>query len=313
MAYERNLVLVHTARFQARSDFEAIQRPLTDRAPDIEVFIVDNLALNSVTRRHAERRPVLVFSPVPLGRFRPRRGVVRAGELIPKVTQIARLKAAGLSVPATVVMAPGIRLDANAWGPFVVVKPDTGSGGKGVRLRRTEDVSDEAQTAVPGGHCLLAQQFIYTGAIPTSHRVLTVFGRVVYSAVSRMVTAQPIDLASEEAVDAPIASNLEETVARSAAGEAGYELNFDGDVIALARDAARAFPAIPVLGIDIVREHETGKLFVLEVNPGGLTWHISSDYGRGLQRKYALDLAAQFGALDVIADALIEATRREAA
>ena len=51
---------------------------------------------------------------------------------------------------------------------------------------------------------------------------------------------------------------------------------------------------------------------MLEVNASGLTWHISSNYGIGLQRKYGVDLNSQFGALDIIADALVDITRREA-
>jgi hypothetical protein len=75
---------------------------------------------------------------------------------------------------------------------------------------------------------------------------------------------------------------------------------------------AAAFPEIPSLGIDIIREEETRWLYCLEVNASGFTWHISSAYGLGLQRRHNVDLPGQFGALDVIADALIEATRREA-
>ena len=44
----------------------------------------------------------------------------------------------------------------------------------------------------------------------------------------------------------------------------------------LARRAHRAFPTIPVLGIDMVRDIETGRLYVIEVNAGGFTWHVSS-------------------------------------
>ena len=76
---DRNLVLVHTPRLQARSDFETIRLKLTERAPDIEVIIVENGQRHSVTRRQASRRPTLVFSPVALREFRPLRGKIYAG------------------------------------------------------------------------------------------------------------------------------------------------------------------------------------------------------------------------------------------
>jgi hypothetical protein len=39
---------------------------------------------------------------------------------------------------------------------------------------------------------------------------------------------------------------------------------------------AGAFPRIPILGCDIIREAPTGRLFAIEVNAGGNVWHISS-------------------------------------
>ena len=53
---ERNLVLVQTPNLQARSDFETVKAKLADWAPDIEVFIVNNDARQSVTRRQAAGR-----------------------------------------------------------------------------------------------------------------------------------------------------------------------------------------------------------------------------------------------------------------
>jgi hypothetical protein len=48
------------------------------------------------------------------------------------------------------------------------------------------------------------------------------------------------------------------------------------------------------------------------VNPSGQVWHLSTELGKMEQREYGADYYAQFGALDVIADALIDVTRREA-
>ncbi len=73
------------------------------------------------------------------------------------------------------------------------------------------------------------------------------------------------------------------------------------DVITLARQAHRAFPTIPLLATDIVQEWISGKLYVLEVNGIGWTFHLTSDYGRRIKEMFGIDLAAQFGGAAAVA------------
>ncbi len=49
-----------------------------------------------------------------------------------------------------------------------------------------------------------------------------------------------------------------------------YALAWDADVIALAERAHGEFPDQPLLGTDIVRDADTGKLWVIECNPRGV-------------------------------------------
>jgi hypothetical protein len=307
--YHCNLVIVHTPGLQALSDFTTIKSLIAERAPEIEVFILTNRMRHSVTRKWAAGRRTLVFSPVPIERFSPLRGKVYACRRLGKLEEIRRLADAGLPVPDTALVEPDTRLDPRRWGPLSVVKPIAGLQGHGVRLRRTIDVrwTDPRSGPVddPGfGQARLAQRFIDTGPFSRSHRVLVVFGRCVYSIVSRQLNPRrAIDPDAADSLDLPIASN---------AGERCIELNFEPDVIDLACRAARAFPDIPVLGVDVVREAATSDLYILEVNAAGYTWQLSSDYGQALQKSHNLDLAAQFGALDIIANTLIDVTRGEA-
>jgi hypothetical protein len=295
--YECNLVIVHTPGLQALSDFTTIRSLIARRAPEIEVFILANGARHSVMRKSAARRRTLIFSPVPIREFSPLRGKVYACRQLGKIEEVRRMSEAGLRVPATVLLGPDTRLDPRRWGPFTVLKPMVGRQGKDVRLVRTRDVR---WTASP----TIAQLFIDTGPKARNHRVTTVFGRPIFSWVSEWLAPRPfLDGHGDDPVDLPIAAN---------AGERRIVLNSDPDVIRHAQEISRAFPEIPVLGIDMVREAATGHLYGIEVNSVGFTWHLSSDSVRERVQKNDLDLYNQLGALDVIADALIDVTRREA-
>jgi len=51
---------------------------------------------------------------------------------------------------------------------------------------------------------------------------------------------------------------------------------------------------------------------VIECNPRGDAWLISSDTGREIEQANGLDFAAQFDALEVATEVLIRETRRRA-
>ncbi|MEJ0097936.1 MAG: hypothetical protein WDM84_08465 [Bauldia sp.] len=309
--YDRNLVMVQTENLQSRAEFEAIAARVAARAPEIEVFVVNNSMRNSVSTRAAALRPTLVFSPIELRRFKPRRGKIYAGRSHSKIEEMQQMQRHGVPVPDGVILEPQTRLDPGTWGPFTVLKPNRGLGGNGIRLARTRDVRWTDPESWPRddpryGRPIVAQKFVDTGAYTTCHKVTVLFGRPLWSTTSRALATRPfrVDPDGTEPLNEPIAANH---------GERTVTLNFDDAVLAVGVHAAQAFPDIPVAGVDVIREESTGRLFALEVNAGGLTWHTSSGLGLALQRDRGIDLVAQFGALDVAADALIEVTRREAA
>jgi len=90
----------------------------------------------------------------------------------------------------------------------------------------------------------------------------------------------------------------------------------DADVLAMARAAHKAFPEIPLIGCDIIREAGSDRLYVLEVNPGGNTWHFSSNSARGMRKAMGPEavqkMRQQFQALRTVAVALVERVRAEA-
>ncbi|BCJ90429.1 hypothetical protein IZ6_11640 [Terrihabitans soli] len=300
--YEKNLIIVHTPGAQDIEDFVEVKRRISERAPEIEVFLVTNDAPQSSTRKKAALRPTLVFSPYYLKSFQPARGKIYAGQTLSKLRQVRMLEEANIPVPHAVFLQEDTRLDRAKWGEYVILKPNTGSRGRGVLLTRFDDLFDSARRLGWPDTPYLAQTFVDTGPYPTEYRALTVFGEPVYCNMIRSEEQRP-DLAAELPMDGRIASN---------SGPRRSTPCHDEDVLDLARRTFRAFPDVPVQGMDIIRDVHTGQLYVLEVNPGGATWHLSSSLGKRLQERNGYSYYEQFDALSVVADQLIAATRREA-
>lgn len=290
-----NLILVHQDTKQDRADYEEIARRV-----DAEVFIVDTKASALQDERFDPAAPTLTVSPMPIKKFVPPRGAICQGFEYPKSEQYERLARLGLPFPKWVSVLPDTVLDAGAWGPYVVVKPDLGRKGAEIFIKRTGRV----RYGAPG---FLAQQFIYTGRWPVNYRVVTLFGRTLMSwrceADHRFVPLESRwDFKARGGIT--VVSNKKDS---------RYSLAFDRDVISLAEQAHAAFPDQPLLGTDIVRDADSGALYVIECNPRGDAWLISSVMGRLIEQANGLDFGAQFGAIEVAAQALSQETRARAA
>jgi glutathione synthase/RimK-type ligase-like ATP-grasp enzyme len=315
MTVERHLVLVHTPGFQDIQDFEEIAQKVRDLASDIEVFIVNNEIPSSVTRRRAARMPTLVFSPGTLIDFRPLRGKVYAGTAIPKLEQLARFKAAGVPVPPSAEITPGVVLPETVFGSHIVVKPgySTASQGHHMTLVRREAVTFQPRESYPQDHPgrygpMYAQRFVDTGECVNHHRVLTLFGTPLLA----FKTSATVARAPLEAPDDVLATVMVKARRRDAPIE--RQLTHDPDILELARRCYSAIPEAPLQGIDIVREASTGRLFVLEANPGGNTWIFSKgEMSDRLKRALRVErLSDPFDAFTKAAKVLVERTRSEA-
>lgn len=300
--YSLNLVIVHTPGAQDVADFVAVRNLIAERAPEIEVFIVSNESPQSVMRRRAAGRPSLIFSPHLLRHFHPSRGKVYAGTPLTKLRQVRMLEEAGIPVPRAVFLNEDTTLNPAKWGEFVILKPNNGSRGEGVRLTPFSRIFEAARELGWPQTPYLVQHFIDTGPYPTEYRALTVFGEPVYCNRVASQEMRP-ELNADLPPDGRIASN---------SGPRRSTPCHEQDVLDLARQTFRAFPDIPVQGMDIVRDATSGQLYVLEVNPGGATWHLSSTHGKRLQEKNGYSYYEQFDAISVVADRLIHMTRREA-
>jgi hypothetical protein len=316
-AATRHLVLAFRPGWQSIEDLAAIARHVEDIDPHIRTFIVPANAINSVSRRAAARLPTLVVSPGPLTRFRPLRGRVYQGWLVPKFEELRRLQAAGLPVPRTAILTRDLRLDPEVWGDLVVLKPTdiaTSSHGTGIQLMRTGRVRFRPPKDYPAGHPgrlgpMMVQQYIDTGEMLTTYRVLTLLGEPL-CAYCASGSAPRIDrTAPDDVIESAI-------VAIQAASGRERILMEEPEIIALARSAHSALPEIPLKGCDIIREASTGRLFVLELNSGGNTWQFSSDLAASIRRdqgpEFVLRQRQQFDAMRTAARLLAETASREA-
>jgi hypothetical protein len=316
-AVRRNLILGWRQDWQAIEDWHRIAAHVRDIDPTIETFIVNADQKSSYTRRKAAEKPTLVVSPAPT-RFTPYRGKVYQGGAIPKLEQLRLLRAAGLPVPRTRVLTPGVRLDPAEWGEFVIVKPtdiSTSSKGKGIRLIRTVNVRYIAPQDYPDNHPgrlgpMVVQQYIDTGEEITLFRVLTFFGEPLYQSYMRVPReiANPAGATDDELADGNIATQGNDSKVT--------EFVRDDAVLALARRIHAIAPTAPLKGCDIIREAKTGNIYVLEFNPGGNTWHFSSQLGARSRSQrppeHEVNRHRQFDAFRTAARLLVRHTNEEA-
>ena len=302
---------MHQKAKQDRADFETIAQRVSERAPDIRAFVVDTKEAGWADPRFEHGVPTLTVSPMPIKRFAPPPGAVCQGHEFPKDEQYRRLAQLGVPVPDWSAIAPDTVLDPQHWGPYVVVKPALGRKGAEIFIKRAGRVRYRAPEDFPDGHParkapLLAQRFIYTGKWPSNFRVVTFFGRALLcwhceAAHHYVPLHSRWDFKAKGGIT--VVSNKTDS---------SYRLARDADVIALAEQAHAAFPDQPLLGTDIVRDADTGKLYVIECNPRGDAWLVSSDMGRMIEAANGLDFTRQFGALEIAAQALIAETRKRA-
>jgi hypothetical protein len=306
-----NLILVHQPTKQDRADFETIARQIGERAADIRALVVDTKDAACTDPGFEQGAPTLTVSPMPIKRFVPPPGAVCQGHEYPKDEQYRRLARLGVPVPEWTEIGPDTALDPARWGPYVVVKPALGRKGAEIFIKRAGRVRYRPPHEFPAGHParkgpLLAQRFVYTGRWPSNYRVVTLFGQTLLcwrcEADHRY---NPLlsrwDFKAKGGIT--VVSNKKDS---------SYALARDADVIELAGKAHLAFPDQPLLGTDVVRDADSGELYVIECNPRGDAWLISSDMGRLIAAANGLDFPGQFGALQVATDTLIRETRARA-
>ena len=305
-----NLAFYCYPKKEAIDDFRKVGALIAARAPEIKVGVLSTAsALTPLHTAATAMRPTLSIEMDRLKWLRPLRGTRLVHQRMGKIKQLAALEAAGLPIPKWVEIAPGTKLDPAVWGPYVVVKPSRGARGAFVRITKTGRVRYMEASEYPEDHPgrrapMLAQHYVHTGRWPRAYRVLTYLGRPLMS----LQYEGSKDFTPLERPDG-FRHGQGESIIASAKG-CTIGLAVDQDVLDLAVQTHAVFPTIPSLGVDILRDEATGKLHLIEINPSGNSWMLCGTTGREMQKQFGLNFYEQFGALDVIAEASIEAARR---
>lgn len=294
------------------SDLKRIAERISQIDPGVRAFVVTHHKLDQLKLLPLWfQRTLSLLIPFISGRkLLP--GRFMTGTRLHKVGEYARLDAAGIPVPKWTIIEPDTRLDPAVWGPYVVEKPSAGRIGANIRIRRAGRVRYTPPESFPADHYgrqapMLAQRFIYTGHWPVSYRVITLFGDTLLCYRQKTISrGHPLTgrWNFRETGGINIISNTKDMI---------VELVKDEDVIALAERAHRtAFQDFPVLAFDIIRDAETGELFVLECHAHG-TWMFSTEIGLDIQATNKIDFESQFDMIEKSARILARETRRRAA
>jgi hypothetical protein len=314
----KNLILMAWPGLLDYRDLVEIANEVVRLAPDIAAHIISPLDTADVLSADKWQRPTLIVSFGLLGKFSPPRGRVLNNSPLTKLEQYQRFKRAGLPCPHIEVFEMGSSYDENTWGEFVVLKPglrELTSHGRGVHLIRTRRLNELSrgrcrQGPLASSSPILVQQFINTGSLPTYWRALTMFGNTLYCMKFWSPIAMPELTAPDEEIEAAIIEPKHPDIVSRFKQAEIRSLEKDEEVVEFARTVHKVTPLVPLLGIDIVREAGTGKLYVIENNSGGNVWHFSSPRSRlGRTEITREDRIRQFGAWKVAAATLVHKTR----
>jgi hypothetical protein len=327
---ERNLIIIHRG-LEYERDFDEIANKVFALDSSITTYSLGN-GYTVQLPDSAWKKPTLVVALTPRYNLKVKRGTILMNHVIDKIAQGEIVGKAGINTPPVLPFRFGMKLDPILFGEFVIIKPrdvELTSSGKGIQLFRRRRLETARPEDFPADHPLfkartgyLVQRFIDTGKYPTYNRVLTFLGQPIYSANGALTVPRP-DLTCSDA-------DLEAAVIAIQGGAKQRQWGVDNDVLDMARKVGAAFSNVPLLAIDIVREEASRKIYFLECNPGGNTWHFSSLQPGGIKirmllgesdkygKKEALKLGRQrmieqTGAFDVIARALVERTHELAA
>ena len=284
---------------------------LPDVAKELNVLGVRSRTLWDVEANLKHRlwtlgQTTAVVSFLGLKKFKPGWATLWQQEQLTKIGEYEILCRAGIPTPKTKPLYQDSEPDLSDFDEYVVVKPARGGCGAFARIMRRGKARWrplEVDCIGSGvNDALIVQEYIHTGPWPTSYRVATVFGEPIYALrIMADRKRRPMEYVKER-VDAHMFAG--HSIVASSKG-CTMDAHVPDDVIDFARRVHLAFPTIPLLGTDIVREENTGTLYALEVNANGWTFHLANKLKEEIQRDFGVDLYSQFGGPKAIARGIL--------
>ena len=322
---ERNLIIIHRGPEYVQ-DFREIADKISAIDPTIAVYSVDP-RVSRIMPDEAWARPTLTVALMSNYGLDIRRGPVLANRAIHKIGQYRIFTQAGLPTPPTATLRLGMKLDPILFGEFVVIKPtdpNLASYGRGVQLFRRRKLETMTMTDFPAGHLIhrdrngfIVQRYVDTGPLLPLYRVVTLFGMPLCSWLGHDKFPHPPPGQTDEEIE-------KHRITSNTGNFRTVKLQVEDAILDLAARIGNAFPDTPILGNDIIRDHRSGKLYVLECNPGGNVWHFSSKLTSAVRQRLGGDslvgarkaeiigrqmLIDQLGAFDRSAEVLVRKVR----
>lgn len=322
-----NLIIVHRGP-EYEPDFDEIAAKVNALDKNITVYHLP-ASLKTELPESAWKHPSLTVALTSEFRLPIRRGPILRNVAIEKLIQQDVFRKHGIPTPPALSFRFGMTLDPILFGEFVVLKPmdlHQTSKGDGIHIIRRRRLHEKRMSDFPPDHPIqsankgyIVQKFIDTGEYPSYYRVQTFLGKAIYAWHSTLVSPRCSLTASDQ--------EIETTNIASQGGEKSRRLIRDPDIINMAERVHGVLPFIPMLAVDCIKDANTGKIYVLECNPGGNTWHFSSRIGEKLRLGFgdektngplkANEIARgmfkdQFGAFDIVAEQLVRAVQAKA-
>ena len=305
MAYKKGLILVF--RLESLDDFRNIARRVYKLDPSIQVVgFADRIDPKGIPPGFFNLPHLVIYLCNPPPDDYAHSSPKLAVRAIDKIEEYEHFKKHNIPCLPIERFEWGMTLDPYVYSDWVVLKPaNIQSTGKDVNMVPTKVISELKLSDFPEDHLIhkdgyYVQKFVKTGERPTHYRVGIFIDSIIYSTKTIMKSDYPH-------LSDNLNTRLTKTIAANFVKNRHVCLFKDSKINELAISLAKTYPQSPMFGIDILLEEETGKLFALETNLGGNTWHFSSNIGR----EYRFDLGGrnqlirQYNAWDRVAESLV--------
>jgi hypothetical protein len=294
-----NVLLVKHWVENIKEHLPAVMKELKKIGPEHRYRLVHDLKPGWKHQLWALGKPTVVISFRPIKQFKPNWAEIWGQEWISKAEEYERLESIGIPVPKWVLVTKDQMPDLSDFSEFVVVKPNQGAFGAMVRVFKKTHVEwrpFEIKKNNTTSDTMIVQEFIYTGSWPSTYRVGTCFGEPYYTwHVTADRSREPFD-EKQRGADFFTGKSIVST-----SNGCTKDANVPDEVLDFAREVHRAFPTVPLLGIDIARDRHTGKLYALEVNASGGHFHLSGESFTRAKEEFDIDLQKQFGGVKAVA------------